>query len=57
MARMLIILTGRFARIPLPADFSVTIPKTKSAHWDCEKAGLAVESKDKVRVIIDGSKY
>ena len=36
---------------------TVTIPKTKAAKWDCEKAGLAVESKDKVRVIIDGSKY
>ncbi|MDP2903281.1 MAG: hypothetical protein Q8N96_09270 [Methylovulum sp.] len=36
---------------------TVTIPKTKSSAWNCEKAGLAVKSGDKVKVTIEGTKY
>lgn len=36
---------------------SVTIRKTKTAKWDCEKAGLDVKSGDEVTVTIKGKKY
>jgi len=36
---------------------TVTLRKTKSAGWDCEKAGLAVKSGDAVTVTIKGKKY
>jgi hypothetical protein len=36
---------------------TVTIPETKSSVWDCEKSGLSVQSGDKVRVTIEGTKY
>ena len=36
---------------------TVIIPKTKASAWDCEKAGLAVKSGEKVKVTIEGTKY
>lgn len=36
---------------------TVTIPKTKASAWDCENAGLSVNSGDKVMITIEGKKY
>lgn len=36
---------------------TVTIQKTKSSAWDCEKAGLPAKSGDKIKVTIEGTKY
>jgi len=36
---------------------TVVIPKTKASAWNCEKAGLAVKSGEKVKVTIEGTKY
>ncbi|MCF7998488.1 MAG: hypothetical protein K9L25_05550 [Methylovulum sp.] len=36
---------------------SVLIKATKSSNWDCGKAGLSINSGDKVKVTIEGTKY
>lgn len=38
-------------------DTMVTISETISSAWDCEQAGLVVQSGDKVKVTIEGTKY
>lgn len=36
---------------------TVVIPSTEALAWDCEKAGLSVQSGDTVKVTITGKKY
>ena len=36
---------------------SVIIPKTKASNWNCETSGLSIKSGDKVKVIIEGTRY